>query len=137
MKSFSMILIALFALVAPNGVVFADNVGPVKTRPQPIERFGEAAPIDATTEIRGHCFLVQGTDAPITTPCSNVVVKLQDRGDKTTEIEARTDQTGAFAFAVTKEHWYVVRAGSKSFSVIGPKRMLKGGDNIELKLRQH
>jgi len=117
-------------------VAFADNIGPVKTRQHPVERFGEGDLGGGKLMIRGHCTILEGDSNPITTPCSDVLLKLFDRADKSQVTEDRTDKKGAFAFAVEKDHWYSIRANSGSYKVVGPKRMLKGGDTIDLRLKQ-
>ena len=63
------------------------------------------------------------------------MLKLTDR-DSGEERQVRTDGDGNFAFGVDVDHGYKIASGAKSYAVDTPKRLVKGGDEFEVRLKQ-
>lgn len=86
--------------------------------------------------IRGHCTILEGPGNPITTPCSNTVLILND--EKGAELfRTRTTSKGDFEFSAEETGKYRIGSGSKFYDLVSPTRLLRGGESVEVNLREN
>lgn len=84
--------------------------------------------------IHGQCIVVETLGNPITSPCVNLLLILND--DQGAQVEqTRTTGEGKFAFSGKAGKLYTIVPGSRLYEVTAPEHPIKGGSNIELKLR--
>lgn len=96
-------------------------------------RVGEDGAANSGT-IHGHCTLLEGNGNPISGPCVNLILVLNDANGNEV-LRTRTSSGGDFVFLGEKNVQYQVVVESRSYEIAGPAKSIRGGEHIDLKLR--
>jgi len=90
-------------------------------------------PKKSPDSIIGQCVVIPGGGNLIASPCPEVILTLQGKGDP---ISTRTDRMGMYEFATEQGQQYKVLSGSKLYDVVQPKDPIFSGQKVEIHLKQ-
>ena len=108
------------------------NMGPPK-KIKEIKPAQTPPPKRRTDTIEGQCVILAGGGNLMPSPCPEVVLTLQGKGEP---IQTRTDREGMFEFVTEQGQQYKVASGSKFYEVVEPLRPVFSGSRLEIHLKQ-
>ena len=89
----------------------------------------------SSNTIQGSCSIAESSMNPFPGPCVNLLLILNDADDNEV-VKARTNAQGQFDFATEQGKAYKIVSGSKFYDVNAPLGLVRGGDKVNLQLRQ-
>lgn len=131
MKTLALLLASSFALAqAPT----LQNIPPPRSKQGHEKAVANDAPQKKKMDqISGQCVVLPGGGNLIASPCPEVILNLEGKGEP---LHARTDRNGIFEFATEQGAEYKVSSGSRFYDVVEPKRPVHSGQQIEIHLKQ-